>query len=313
MDVLPGETAALVGLLSVRSDDDPAVSAVNVLSNLDLVPLYRLPARLLLAGIPRDGIQVHEDEALERLQGRFRASNFRLSQMHELLDKRSRFTRRKLRLQLTEEMERERARLARELHTGAGQTLAGIKLHLELIDAVMPEPTPAVRNSLHKIGLLAQEGLNQVRGISQWLHPPDWQNLSMTQSLEHLWYISGIPEKYEGDLRLSPLPMEPDQVIRIVLYRSAQETLSNLFRHSGATRVRLSLEVRNHRIELEIEDNGKGFDVDELFTAAKSKRSGIGLLSMRDHVSGLGGTLKVESEPGRTVVRISFPVNQQHD
>jgi signal transduction histidine kinase len=101
---------------------------------------------------------------------------FRLARAHEELNRQRRPVRRPSGSWLSEQLEMERARLARELHAGAGQALAGIKIHLEIIDSLVSDPPEALRGSLHRIGLLAQEALASYRKkaafLEEWLSLP---------------------------------------------------------------------------------------------------------------------------------------------
>jgi two-component system, NarL family, sensor kinase len=191
----------------------------------------------------------------------------------------------------------ERQRLGRELHTGVGQMLAAIRLQLETISPQLPCLPGPVRQAMEHIDTLANDALEQVRSISKRLHPPEWQRLTLEAALQQLWELSGVPQRFESTLRISPLPAEPDIEVKVLLYRAAQEALSNLARHSHATRVDVALELLGDRLVLSIHDNGVGFDVAGLMFSPASVASGIGLRSIRELAAALGGKLEVESSP----------------
>jgi two-component system, NarL family, sensor kinase len=205
-------------------------------------------------------------------------------------------------------MERERQRLGRELHTGVGQMLAAIRLQLELISAQSYEPPEPVRQALGRIHVLAEEALEQVRSVSKRLHPPEWQRLSLESAVRQVWEFSGIPQKYEAILQVQPLPFEPDLDVRVLIYRAVQEALSNLSRHSHATRVELLLEHSNGLLRLRISDNGIGFDVEELFAAPPSVAAGLGLRTIREQAGALGGRFQLNSGSHGTTLEISVPM-----
>lgn len=204
------------------------------------------------------------------------------------------------------EVERERARIARELHAGAGQPLAGIKINLELLEnglhekwqRALPEET---QQALERLNRLAEAALGQVRAVSHRLHPPDWQERSVREALELLVAESGIEGKCETSLELAILSSEPPHQVKVVLYRCAQECLSNVIRHSGATRFRLALSESDTRMVMDVSDNGQGIPGD----AAKS--GGIGLASIREHAESLGGDVSIVSGRGGTTIRVSLP------
>jgi signal transduction histidine kinase len=205
------------------------------------------------------------------------------------------------------QMERERQRLGRELHTGVGQMLVAIRLQLEVVAAQVPNPPAPASQALDRISTLAASALEQVRDVSRRLHPPEWQRLSLEAALQQLWDLSGIPQRYQASLQLRPLPQEPDFEIKVFLYRAAQEALSNLIRHSRATRIEMSLEAWAGRIALTIQDNGVGFDTARSLSAPPGVASGIGLRSIRDQAEVLGGGLAIDSSPAGTRLIISAP------
>ena len=120
--------------------------------------------------------------------------------------------------------------------------------------------------------------------------------------MRHLWDISGVPQCFEASLSFDPLPWEPYLEVKILFYRGLQEALSNLVRHSRATRVNVAVELRDDQLLLSIRDNGVGFDAKQVFSAPAS---GIGLRSIREAAQELGGRLIVESGPDGTKLVVS--------
>lgn len=205
------------------------------------------------------------------------------------------------------QIELERQRLGRELHGGVGQMLAAIRLQLEVVVSQVPDPPAPVGRAFDRISTLASDALEQVRAISHRLHPPEWQRLTLESALRQLWDISGIPEKYQASLLIRPLPQEPDLEIKVLMYRAAQEALSNLTRHSRATRIQMSLGASAGKLTLTVQDDGVGFDVARLFSAPPSVASGIGLRSIRDQAEVLGGRLAIDSSAAGTRLEVSAP------
>jgi two-component system NarL family sensor kinase len=201
----------------------------------------------------------------------------------------------------------ERQRLGRELHTGVGQLLAAIRLQLEIVAAHLLDPPGLVQQALDRISTLANEALEQVRSVSARLHPPEWQRLTLADALQQLWDISGIPQRFEASLRIQPLPHEPDLEVKVLLYRAAQEALSNVIRHARAIRLEASLETRDDCAILTIRDDGVGFDVAGLLRGPASVASGIGLRSIREQAAALGGRSEIQSGPAGTTLVVSVP------
>lgn len=207
-----------------------------------------------------------------------------------------------------EELERERSRIARELHAGAGQPLAGIKLNLEMLDGCAAELPTAGREALVRLQSLAEQALQQVRAVSHNLHPPDWQALKIEDALWELIRSSGLGDRIEVEVNIVPLGDEPSHAVKVALYRCAQECLSNIARHSSATRATVSLALvreddANPAVELRVEDNGSGFSLD-----AAASGNGIGLKAMREHASDLGGTCEISSSEQGVKIWVQFPL-----
>ena len=261
-------------------------------------------------------VQVVEGEPREtkdllRLQRRLTFHFFRLLGVERHLSARAQQRRGRGGRKAVRQIEMERQRLGRELHTGVGQGLAAIRLQLEVISAELPSPPGGVRQALANLATLAADTMEQVRGLSKRLHPPEWQRLTLESAIRQLWDISGVPQRFEATLQIDHLPWEPQLEVKILIYRGLQEALSNLVRHSEATRIAAALEVRDGQLVLSIRDNGVGFDAAGVFSGPASVASGIGLRSIRETAEELGGRLEVESGPDGTKLVVSvapFPV-----
>jgi len=244
--------------------------------------------------------------ALLDLQTGLLSHYFRLQKAEQTLSRRAQGLRGDIGRGAVRQLELERQRLGRELHTGIGQMLAAIRMQLEIVVQQIPQmPLPA-QQALHRIATLASDALDQVRGISRRLHPPEWQRLKLEEALVQLWEVSGIPQSHEAVLRIQAPIREPDLEIKVLLYRTAQEAFSNL-RHARATRVEMTLEALAEELRLEIRDNGAGFDAEALFAAPASVASGIGLRSIREQAEELGGKMMVESGPSGTTLKVLAP------
>jgi signal transduction histidine kinase len=262
------------------------------------------PHRLLLSADVReratDSLAAAGQE-LATLQSRTLQNYFRLLRAQQALDGRMHRVRRAP--SISEHLERERARMARELHSGAGQTFAAIRLQLELIERHADRLPEEVRGYLERIASLARAADSEVRAISHWLHPPNWQALGLTEALQNLWDSSGVSERFRGSLTMAPLTQEPAHELRVGLYRIAQEAIANAMRHSGAATLNLRLEESDGCLRMRIEDDGKGFDAGRTAPA-----QGIGLRSIREYVKQLGGGLDIRSGPDGTKLEIAIPL-----
>ena len=181
--------------------------------------------------------------------------------------------------------------------------LAGIKLNLDMLDdcaAVLPQ---AGRAALARLQTLTEQALEQVRAVSHNLHPPDWQGLATGDALRYLVQSSGLMDRLVMEIDIQPLPVEPSHTVKIALYRCAQECISNVARHSGATHFALSLMAAGTTIELRMEDNGRGFPLEP-----SPRGKGIGLQSIREHTTALGGTCDVSSGPDGVGICVRLPL-----
>jgi signal transduction histidine kinase len=193
--------------------------------------------------------------------------------------------------------------IARELHDEFGQLLTAMGSMLNRARKQLPEDSP-VRRDLREVSDIAQSALDNVRGLSQTLHPSILEELGLESTIN--WYLAsfekqcGIEVSYErhGD------PVVVDEQTGIHVYRVLQEALGNVARHSGAKRAAVRLRSSQGALELEIEDHGAGFRTE------RSHR-GLGLIAMRERAELIGGTVQFTRPPqGGTLVRLKVPLAQ---
>jgi signal transduction histidine kinase len=271
-------------------------------------PVLALPDTLLIgAQAERQG----ETDTI-RIEDRILRHYSRLQRAQRELSDRARLRGSGRGCRAARQIELERQRLGRELHTGVGQMLAAIGLQLEAIATQMPHPPESIQRALDAIGRLAGGALEQVSGISRRLHPPEWQRLTLETALSQLWEVTGIPQRFQGRLSIQTLPEEPAQQIKALFYRAAQEGLANIARHSAATRVEMTLAARSGTVSLTIGDDGRGFDAQRMAAAPASIERGIGLRSIREEAAGLGARLEIRSGPGGTFLRVQGPFSPRN-
>jgi two-component system NarL family sensor kinase len=212
--------------------------------------------------------------------------------------------------QVVESQENERARLSRELHDGISQMMVSVKLLLESAlarfergEVRVPAAEAALTTSITRLG----HTLREVRRISHALRPSMLDDLGVAAALEQLSRElaeqSGIEIGFTQIAHTHAAAL-PDAV-NTVLFRIAQEALTNIVRHAQASSAALALEVSNDAVTLTIADNGRGFDVAHAFVG---RRSGVGLRNMRERLEALGGTLSLSSQAGHTLVTARVPL-----
>jgi two-component system NarL family sensor kinase len=212
--------------------------------------------------------------------------------------------------QVVDSQENERARLSRELHDGISQMMVSVKLLLESAlarfersEVRVPAAEAALSTSLTRLG----DTLREVRRISHALRPSMLDDLGVAAALEQLTRElsdeSGIKIGF-AQIAHTNAPVLPEAV-NTVLFRIAQEALTNIVRHAQASSAALALELSNDAVTLTISDNGRGFDVAHAFVG---RRSGVGLRNMRERLEALGGKLSLSSQPGHTHVSARVPL-----
>ena len=199
--------------------------------------------------------------------------------------------------------ELERRRLARELHDETGQALTSILLGLK--SAEDADDREAMQLALGTLRELVVETLHDVRRLAVELRPRALDDFGLVPALERLTESfaeqTGIAVAFSHVLAAERLPGE----VETVLYRIVQESLTNVVKHAGATRVEIALTEAEGRVTVIVEDDGRGFD-----PAADAEVDGIGLIGMRERLGLIDGRLLVESraDAGTTIVaEVSLP------
>ena len=203
--------------------------------------------------------------------------------------------------------EEERARLSRDLHDGISQWLVSIKLQVEsgIAKLVAQSNRPEVaRASFDRAANQLNDVLGEVRRISHDLRPALLDDLGLAAALDHLTRefseSTGLATEFESEGALDGLT----DVANTVLFRIAQETLTNIKRHANASMVRVRLEGDKTSVTLVVSDDGIGFDVAGI---AQHPKRGIGLRNMHERVNAIGGKLELASSAEGTQVTATLP------
>lgn len=199
----------------------------------------------------------------------------------------------------------ERRRIGRELHDSVGQSLGALHMNLEQLTSSAGDARAAL---LAETRELVQKTAQEVRTISQLLHPPLLDVVGFVAAAKN--YVqqfakrSGIEvrENFPADFRL------PSKEAELMLFRVLQESLTNVHRHAQATTVDVWLARHPHQVVLSIQDNGRGLPRGVIENFQAGMASGVGLAGMRERLAEFGGTLQVESSPSGTIVRATIPV-----
>ena len=219
---------------------------------------------------------------------------------------------RRLSSQLLNVQEEERKRIARELHDSTGQSLAAIKFGAEnVLNQIDKHDKTAGAESLKTLISLVQQAAQEVRRIHTALRPSLLDDLGITSTIS--WFCREFENVYRGISIEKHIEIEENNVpkpLKIVIFRILQEALNNVAKYGKADLIRLSLVKKRTAVEIVIEDNGHGFDVQQA-RIQKGPQGGFGLTSMKERTELAGGTFSIESNPGAgTTIRASWPLQQ---
>jgi len=202
--------------------------------------------------------------------------------------------------------EDERQRLSREIHDDLGHTIAMMSLSVrQIIKQPSKNPSSRVRD-LNKILDGITNLSTALRDLSHWLHPATLRYLGIPAALKSL--REGFEEAYglHIDLRVPAEMPRLAEEVELCIFRIAQESLQNVTKHSGTSKVRIVLEHTPPQIRLSVSDKGRGFVRSEAI-----QKGGLGLLSMEERALSIGGSLTVESSPnGGTEIRLTIPADK---
>ncbi len=205
---------------------------------------------------------------------------------------------------LIEQREQERQKIARDLHDGPVQALAGVNFTLQgiLMDGYPPEMTAQIQ----AINTTIQEQIADLRAYASELRPPTLSKFGLGKAIRS--HLDGFREKHaELTVQFDEGQEENllSEEIRLALFRIYQETLTNIAKHSHATQVTIHLAISPEQTILEIRDNGIGFDVPNDWLEL-ARQGHLGLVGIRERSEAIGGEMQIHSAPGKgTELRIT--------
>ncbi len=199
--------------------------------------------------------------------------------------------------------ERERQRLSQDLHDGLNQTVSLAQMKLARIrDRAKGEE----REALDEVADLIGRANRAARSLTFQLSPPVLHDLGFEAAVQ--WLVEDIEESHGLDIRLEelPAPLPLDEKVSMLLFRAVRELLINIAKHAKANKASVKVFREERMARISVEDDGVAFD-----TAVVGKR-GIGLFGIRERLSHLGGSMSIESEPGKgTAVTLLAPLARQ--
>jgi signal transduction histidine kinase len=188
--------------------------------------------------------------------------------------------------------ERERRQIARDLHDDLGQTLAAARIRLA---ALCDDPRVDVQARAREVGALIDDASRSIRSLAAQLAPAVLNELGIIAALD--WLGEEIERTFSLDITVidDGLPKPLDQDARSIVYRAVRELLINVAKHAGTDSAVVESECRDGLVLVRVSDQGRGYDPERVHTGPQK---GLGLISVRERLSLIGGTAELTTAPG---------------
>jgi signal transduction histidine kinase len=204
--------------------------------------------------------------------------------------------------------EAERQRIAADFHDGPLQSFISFQMRLEIVKKLLTRDVEAAADELRQLQQLCHTQVTELRSFVRSMRPAD-DGVSLPASLSRMvdqfQRETGITATFSSADLHDPAETE----VSLELLQIVRETLNNIQKHSGATRIAVSLGMNDHRVEIRTEDNGSGFPFSGSFTLDELELLRLGPVSIKRRVRMLGGELQLDSKPGQgAAMQIRIPV-----
>jgi PAS domain S-box-containing protein len=214
-------------------------------------------------------------------------------------------------LRILAAQEEERRRIARELHDETAQSLSTLLINLDLLELQLPQNDLQLQVGFDRLRGLAKRTLDETRALSHDLRPTILDDVGLVAAIH--WYADEFMKTFAVRVDVdAEAPSEkrlPPQ-IEVALFRIAQEALTNIGKYAGAKSVFVGLTFPDSSAELVVRDDGVGFDLDNV--PGPTREGGLGLYGMRERAELLGGSLTIDTAPGRgTTITVVAPTETQ--
>lgn len=264
------------------------------------------PARYDFKGLRKDGTSLFI--AVSATSVLYKGRTVNLAYLRDVTDRRRHEDEiRQLSRRLIQGSEDERKRLAADLHDEFGQSLSALHLGVRSLAGSLPRQLNEQQAHCESLTNIIEELAENVRKISSDLRPDMLDHLGLIPTLE--WYVRELAQRAPLDIKFEAVGFKRrlDPRVEIVLYRIMQEALNNVVKHAQADQVSIRLTYSHPTAIMVISDNGKGFDPSDLHPDIE-RRQGIGLISMRERVASVGGSIDIRSAPGKgCTIRVALP------
>jgi len=208
---------------------------------------------------------------------------------------------RELSSRLQQIRDEERRHISRELHDSVGQLLAALSMNIAIVQRQSDKLDSLGARAVSENAAMVEQIGRDIRTISHLLHPPLLDVAGLASALR--WYVDGFSERSNIKVKLD-IPEEFGRLsdeMEIAIFRMVQECLTNIHRHSGGSSATIRVHEEDHRVLVEVQDEGKGIPPEKQLELSSSSRTGVGFRGMRERLRQLGGTLEIRSNGGTTV------------
>jgi len=212
-------------------------------------------------------------------------------------------------LKIIKAQEEERQRVARDIHDGPAQLMSNIVLKAEICDRLVDTDPIKAKEELKNLKSVVRETLQDVRKIIYNLRPMSLDDLGLIPTLQRYIFTFQQESKISVNFKTTGVYEDIKPEISLSIFRIVQEIINNVKKHAEASNVSINLEFLEKELRLNVEDDGKGFNTEELKTRKDYINSGFGLYSMRERVELLNGKFEVNSAIGKgTRIDITVPL-----
>jgi PAS domain S-box-containing protein len=203
----------------------------------------------------------------------------------------------------------ERRRIARDLHDSSGQLLAVIDMQLSTLAQDLRKAAPQFNEQVKETERLVEQLQKEIRTTSYLLHPPLLDEAGLFSALS--WYVEGLNKRSNVQIALEIAPNfgRLPRDIELVVFRLVQESLANIYRHSGSETAMIRIARDEGTITVEVQDQGKGIPPEKL-VEIQSEGSGVGIRGMRERLRQFSGELRIESGENGTRVWVTISIPQ---
>ena len=215
-------------------------------------------------------------------------------------------------IKILESQERERRRIAREVHDGPAQYIANTMMRIDFCKMLVQKDLDQGLKELDDLKSNVRKALKEVRGILFDLRPLSLEERGLNEAIKDMANEISIESNIPVNITLHTMQYEIEHIIEIAVYRIIQEILNNIKKHSKASEAEIKIECGREYINFIVKDNGIGFNLKETMIKGKEKGTSYGLIGIFDRVTQLQGNIDIKSEINEgTTYKIKLPINRE--